>query len=62
MKKYEQISLNNISKSFEFEKMSREIDEITDINIAKDLAKSYIKLFMKQQEVLLDLNLSILDK
>jgi hypothetical protein len=45
------ISLENISKMFEYEKLSRDIDSIEDIDIVKDFAKSYIKLYLKQQEV-----------
>jgi len=51
------IVLDSISKSFEYEKMSRNIDEIKDINLVKDIAKSYCKLYLKQQEVLLDINI-----
>jgi hypothetical protein len=46
------ITLENMSKMFEYEKISREIDNIDDINILRDFAKSYIKLYLKQQEVI----------
>jgi len=46
------IKLDNLSKNFEYMKHSREIDTITNIDELKNLAKSYIKLYMKQQEVL----------
>lgn len=46
------IILENVSKLFEYEKISREIDSIEDIDNLKDLAKSYIKLYFKQQEVI----------
>lgn len=49
------IKLDNISKSFEYEKLSRDIDSINDIEEIKELAKCYIKLYLKQQEVLLDI-------
>lgn len=45
------IILENMNKMFEYEKMSRDIDSIEDIEIAKNFAKSYIKLYLKQQEV-----------
>jgi hypothetical protein len=45
------IELENFSKSFEYEKLSRDIDSIEDIAILRNLAKSYIKLYFKQQEV-----------
>lgn len=45
------ISLENISKMFEYEKLSRDIDNIDDLEILRNFAKSYIKLYLKQQEV-----------
>ena len=45
------ISLENISKLFEYEKLSRDIDSIDDIETLRNFAKSYIKLYLKQQEV-----------
>ena len=48
------VSLQNISKMFEYEKLSRDIDSIDDIETLKNLAKSYIKLYFKQQEVVAD--------
>lgn len=45
------IILENMNKMFEYEKMSRDIDSIEDIEIVKNFAKSYIKLYLKQQEV-----------
>ena len=46
------IKLDSFNKLFEYEKISREIDSIEDIEMAKNLAKSYIKLYFKQQEVI----------
>ena len=46
-----QISLDSITKMFEYEKLSRDIDSIDDIEILRSLAKSHIKLYLKQQEV-----------
>lgn len=45
------IVLEDINKLFEYEKISRDIDSIDDINIIKNFAKSYIKLYLKQQEI-----------
>ena len=45
------IILESISKLFEYEKLSRDIDSIDDIEIIKNFAKSYVKLYLKQQEV-----------
>lgn len=47
------IQLETMDKLFEFEKVSRDIDNINDISVLKNLAKSYTKLYLKQQEVLL---------
>jgi hypothetical protein len=49
------ITLTNINKLFEYEKVSRDIDSINDIEALKTFAKAYVKLYIKQQEVLLDL-------
>jgi len=48
---HEQLKLENVSKLFEFEKISREIDSCTNIDLLKNLCKCYVKLYMKQQEV-----------
>jgi hypothetical protein len=45
------IILENINKMFEYEKIARDIDSIDDVQILKNYAKSYIKLYLKQQEV-----------
>jgi hypothetical protein len=47
-----EISLENVSKLFEYEKIARDIDKIDDIEIVKNFAKCYAKLYMKQQEVI----------
>jgi hypothetical protein len=46
------IILNNINKMFEYEKLARNIDSIDDIETLRIFAKSYIKLYLKQQEVI----------
>jgi hypothetical protein len=51
----DQIKLDDLSKSFEYTKSCIEIDCIKDIEQIKVIAKSYIKLYLKQQEVLKDL-------
>ena len=45
------ITLENPSKMFEYEKISREVDAINDIDLIKKICKCYVKLHMKQQEV-----------
>lgn len=48
------IQLRNINKLFEYEKVSRDIDLVDDLDTLKNFAKSYAKLYIKQQEVLID--------
>lgn len=45
------IELETMNKSFAYERMARDIDEIGDISVLKDVAKCYLKLYFKQQEV-----------
>jgi hypothetical protein len=47
----DKISLEDINKMFEYEKLSRDIDSIIDMNELKNIAKCYAKLYLKQQEV-----------
>jgi hypothetical protein len=49
------IILDNLSKSFEYTKACIEIDQIDDVDTLRDMVKSYMKLYLKQQEVLSDL-------
>jgi hypothetical protein len=49
------IKLDDLSKNFEYTKACIEIDSINDIEELKNISKAYMKLYMKQQEVLLDL-------
>jgi hypothetical protein len=49
------IQLTNLNKSFEYERIARGIDSIIDIDELKNFAKSFAKLYLKQQEVLLEL-------
>jgi len=51
------ITLESISKLFEYEKISRDIDSIDDIEIIKNFAKSYIKLYLKQYNLFSNSNL-----
>jgi hypothetical protein len=48
----DKIELENLSKSFEYFKISSEIDGIDCIDTLKNIAKSYVKLYYKQQEVI----------
>lgn len=51
----DKIELENLSKSFEYFKYSSEIDNIEDLEKLRNIAKSYFKLYLKQQEVLSNL-------
>ena len=48
----DKIQLENLSKSFEYYKVCSEIDNINDIDDLRNVAKSYFKLYLKQQEVI----------
>jgi hypothetical protein len=50
--KPEDVELEDLSKNFEYFKISSEIDSINDIEEAKKIAKCYFKLYLKQQEVI----------
>ena len=45
------IKLENLSKSFEYFKVASEIDNISDLQDIRNVAKCYYKLYLKQQEV-----------
>ena len=49
------VELESTSKLFEYEKISREIEECSDVDKIKDMLRCYVKLYMKQQEVMTDL-------
>jgi len=49
------IQLESTAKMFEYEKLSREIDDCNDIDVLKNMLRCYIKLHMKHQEVAKDL-------
>ena len=51
----DKIQLEDLSKSFEYMKACIEIDAVEDIEQIKNVAKAYMKLYLKQQEVLKDL-------
>jgi hypothetical protein len=51
----DEIQLEDLSKSFEYMKACIEIDAVEDIDQIKIVAKAYMKLYLKQQEVLKDL-------
>lgn len=51
----DEVKLETISKLFEYEKISRELDNCTNIDLMRNLCKCYVKLYMKQQEVVVDM-------
>jgi hypothetical protein len=51
----EDIILEDISKMFSFEKISRDIDSIESIEDAKTMCKAFAKLYLCQQEAVSNL-------
>jgi hypothetical protein len=52
------IELENLSKNFEYAKACLEIDSIEDIESLRQISKAYMKLYMKQQEVIIQMGTS----
>ena len=48
--KSDDISLQTTSKLFEYEKLSREIEECDDMATLKEMLRVQVKLYMKLQE------------
>jgi len=46
------IELSNLSKSFAYQKIATEIDNCNDHDTLKNIAKSFVKLYYKQQETM----------
>jgi len=46
------ITLENLTKNFEYAKACIEIDCIEDIEDVKLISKAYMKLYLKQQEII----------
>tara|TARA_B100000965_G_scaffold405128_1_gene438008 strand:- start:2735 stop:2920 length:186 start_codon:yes stop_codon:yes gene_type:complete len=46
------IELKNLSKSFAYQKIAVEIDECDDRETLRTIAKSFVKLYYKQQETM----------
>jgi hypothetical protein len=46
------IKLERLSKEFQYHKVAQDIDSINDIDLLKTVAKTWVKLYLKQQEVL----------
>jgi len=54
----DKIEIESLSKNFEYFKVSSEIDNIHDIELVKNIAKCYLKLYLKQQEIVSSLGIS----
>lgn len=54
----DKLDLTTVSKMFEYEKISRQLDACTNIDLLRNICKSYIKLYMKQEEVISTLGIS----
>lgn len=52
-----QITLDNLTKNFEYERIAREIDSCDSVDDLKNIAKSYVKLHLKYQETLASLRI-----
>lgn len=48
----DEIILDDLSKNFEYAKACIEIDSIREVEELRTISKMYMKLYMKQQEVL----------
>jgi len=55
---HEEIKLTTPTRMFTFEQLSRDIDKINDIEVLRDMTKSHIKLYLKQQEVVASMGLA----
>ena len=47
----DEIKLENLNKSFEYVKIAKEIDNLSQIDNLKNVAKCYAKLYLKTQEI-----------
>ena len=57
-----EVVLQSTAKLFEYEKLSRQIEESNDIDVLKDMARCWIKLFMKQQETVRNIGLTPMEQ
>lgn len=51
------LELQSISKLFEYERISREIENCSDLDELKNLCKCYVKLYFSLEEMVQNLNL-----
>ena len=57
-----EVVLQSTAKLFEYEKLSRQIEECNDIDVLKDMTRCWIKLFMKQQETVRNIGLTPMEQ
>jgi|TARA_B100002019_G_scaffold202185_1_gene175244 hypothetical protein len=57
----ETIELKNLSKSFAYQQIATDIDNCNDRDTLKNIAKSFCKLYYKQQETMQIIGLSTND-
>ena len=51
----DKLTLETITKLFEYERISRELDTCTNVDLLRNICKCYVKLYMKQEEVVANL-------
>ena len=51
----DEITLDTTSRQFTYEKMSRDLDKL-NMEELRDMCKCYMKLYLKQQEVMIKLS------
>jgi hypothetical protein len=57
----DELKLSTVNKLFEYEKISRELDTCTNIDLLRNICKCYVKLHMKQQESIAEMGNIFLD-
>lgn len=57
----DKIELENLNKSFQYVKIANEIDSCNDCEELRNIAKSFCKLYYKQQEVVASMGLKGID-
>jgi len=48
----DKITLDCLTKNFEYERISREVNSCENIEQVRNIAKSFVKLYLQQQEVI----------
>jgi hypothetical protein len=53
------VTLENLTKNFEYVKFSNQVDTINNIEDLRNLTKCYFKLYLKQQEIVTGIGLPV---